>query len=243
MYCVGWRCRNGSRFIADMTTLLENRLRGDWVIHVIPSPSSGYTYNRHGRRGCRPSVFLHAGTARVRLKLPSAGTGHHITPRYDIIILLLVWHNSFALIPLPRPDFPAELARCRAELLSRRIVQEARRSDVAEARENCRSRRALYSTQLVSAMSMGKPLRRFCRAFIFCWPFSVWASLQPVGVMDRHTHERKAQAHKNMYFLGCFTTFAVLCQVPTLSSFFAIGVYLLVFTAPRADDLSRSSIP
>lgn len=49
----------------------------------------------------------------------------------------------------------AELARCRAELLSRRIVQEARRSDVAEARENCRSRRALYSTQLVSAMSMG----------------------------------------------------------------------------------------
>ncbi|CAM9575491.1 unnamed protein product, partial [Laminaria digitata] len=49
----------------------------------------------------------------------------------------------------------AELARCRAELLSRRIVQEARRSDVAEARENCRSRRALYSAQLVSAMRMG----------------------------------------------------------------------------------------
>ena len=39
-------------------------------------------------------------------------------------------------------------------------MQESRRSDVAEARENCRSRRALYSTQLVSAMSMGKILRQ-----------------------------------------------------------------------------------
>lgn len=50
----------------------------------------------------------------------------------------------------------AELARCHADLLSRRIALEARRSDVAEARQNCRSRKALYSEQLVSAMRMGK---------------------------------------------------------------------------------------
>ncbi|CAM9370586.1 unnamed protein product, partial [Ectocarpus sp. 13 AM-2016] len=49
----------------------------------------------------------------------------------------------------------AELARCRADLLSRRIALDSRRSDVAEARQNCRSRKALYSEQLVSAMRMG----------------------------------------------------------------------------------------
>lgn len=56
---------------------------------------------------------------------------------------------------------PAELARCRADLLSRRIALESRRSDVAEARQNCRNRRLLYSDQLVSAMRMGKCLVRW----------------------------------------------------------------------------------
>ncbi|CAM9319950.1 unnamed protein product [Ectocarpus sp. 8 AP-2014] len=52
----------------------------------------------------------------------------------------------------------AELARCRADLLSRRIALDSRRSDVAEARQNCRSRKALYSEQLVSAMRMAGAL-------------------------------------------------------------------------------------
>ncbi|CAM9522129.1 unnamed protein product [Scytosiphon promiscuus] len=49
----------------------------------------------------------------------------------------------------------AELARCRADLLAQRIFLDARRSDIAEARQNCKSRKVLYSEQLVSAMRMG----------------------------------------------------------------------------------------
>lgn len=56
------------------------------------------------------------------------------------------------LIRLP----PGELARCRADLLSRRIALESRRNDVAEARQNCRNRQLLYTDQLVSAMRMGE---------------------------------------------------------------------------------------
>lgn len=50
----------------------------------------------------------------------------------------------------------AELARCRGDLLSRSIALNGRRSDLAEERESCNSRRALYSDHLVSAMNMGK---------------------------------------------------------------------------------------
>lgn len=54
----------------------------------------------------------------------------------------------------------AELARCRAGLLSRRIALESGRNDVAEARQNCRNRQLLYSDQLVAAMRMGECLSR-----------------------------------------------------------------------------------
>lgn len=50
----------------------------------------------------------------------------------------------------------AELSQCRSELLSRAIELDARKSDLVEAQESCRSRRVLYSEQLVNAMKMGE---------------------------------------------------------------------------------------
>lgn len=55
----------------------------------------------------------------------------------------------------------AELSRCRSHLLSRGISLVATRSDIANARESCRIKQALYEEQLVSAMNMGE-LRLQC---------------------------------------------------------------------------------
>lgn len=67
--------------------------------------------------------------------------------------------SSVALLPMIASSFPnaADLSRCRSELLARGMALEATRTDLAEARESCKSRKLLYSEQLVSAMKMGEP--------------------------------------------------------------------------------------
>lgn len=150
---------------------------------------------------------------------------------------------------MPRTLFPAELARCRAELLSRRIVQEARRSDVAEARENCRSRRALYSAQLVSAMRMGKPLRQplpcyFCRALIFCLPFLLSARCDEIARWIGTPIGSEHRPKKGLYStVDSFKSSVVLCPFPTLFGVVSVGLYLCLSSAHLPAIISRTALP